>query len=96
MLCYEALSRLTPSPIVELNRAVAISMATGPDTALRIVDELAEDDALRGSHLLPSIRGELLARLVRTEEARTELRIAASLCSNDRTRAVLGEKAASM
>lgn len=96
VLCYEALGRLTPSPIIELNRAVAVSMATGPATALRIVDELAESGSLRGSHLLPSIRGELLARLGRTEEARSELLTAASLSTNDRTRAVLEQKAAEL
>ncbi len=96
VLCYEALCRLAPSPIVELNRAVAVSMATGPAAALAIVDELDGDGALRGSHLLPSIRGELLARLGRTEEARSELRVAASLCRNDQTRAVLEVKAASL
>ena len=96
VLCYEALGRLTPSPIIELNRAVAVSMATGPANALRIVDQLATDDALRGSHLLPSIRGELLTRLGRVEEARSELLTAASLATNDQIRTVLEGKAASL
>jgi len=93
---YEALDRIAPSPIVELNRAVAVSMATGPANALRIVDRLAADGALRGSHLLPSVRGELLARLGRTEEARAELLAAASLAANEREAAVLRRKAASL
>ena len=73
MLLYEVLGRITQSPIVELNRAVAVSMATGPADALRIVDRLYDNGALRGSHLLPSVRGELLAQLGRTEEARSEI-----------------------
>lgn len=96
VLLYEALSRLAPSPVVELNRAVAVSMATGPANALRIVDQLAFDGALRGSHLLPSVRGELLARLGRTEEARTELLTAARLATNERESAVLRAKAAAL
>mgnify|MGYP001169819696 CR=1 FL=1 len=96
VLCYEALGRLSPSPIVELNRAVAVSMATGPATALRIVDDIATSGQLRGSHLLPSIRGELFAQLGRTDEARAELSRAAHLCTNDQTRAVLEEKAAAL
>ena len=96
VVLYEALDRIAPSPIVELNRAVAVSMATGPANALRIVDRLAADGALRGSHLLPSVRGELLARLGRTEEARAELLAAASLAANEREAAVLRRKAASL
>ncbi|WP_234401935.1 RNA polymerase sigma factor [Thermobifida halotolerans] len=93
VLLYEALGRIAPSPVVELNRAVAVSMATGPGDALRIVDRLTEKGALRGSHLLPSVRGELLARLGRTEEARSELLVAAELAANERERAVLRAKA---
>lgn len=93
VLLYEALGRLAPNPIVELNRAVAVSMATGPANALRIVDALASDGALRGSYLLPSVRGELLAQLGRTEEARSELTTAAGLAANERERAVLLAKA---
>lgn len=96
VLLYEALGRLAPSPVVELNRAVAVSMATGPANALRIVDQLAFDGALRGSHLLPSVRGELLARLGRTEEARSELLTAARLATNERESAVLRAKAAAL
>ncbi len=96
VVLYEALGRLAPSPIVDLNRAVAISMATGPANALRLVDELAADGALRGSHLLPSVRGELLARLGRTEEARSELLTAAALATNERQRSVLQAKAAAL
>jgi RNA polymerase sigma factor (sigma-70 family) len=96
VLLYEALTRIAPSPVVELNRAVAVSMATGPDTALGIVDRLASGGALRGSHLLPSVRGELLVRLGRMEEARSEFVTAAALARNDRTRAALEERAASI
>jgi predicted RNA polymerase sigma factor len=96
VLLYEALGRLAPSPVVELNRAVAVSMATGPANALRIVDRLASEGALRGSHLLPSVRGELLARLGRIEEARSELMTAAGLAGNERESAVLRAKAAAL
>ena len=63
VVLYEALGRLTPSPVIELNRAVAVAMAYGPDVGLRIVDGLVERDVLTGSHLLPGVRAELLARL---------------------------------
>jgi len=96
VLLYEALGRLAPSPVVELNRAVAVSMATGPASALAIVDRLVSDGALRRSHLLPSVRGELLARLGRTEEARTELLTAAALTANERESGLLRAKAASL
>ncbi len=96
VVLYEALGRLAPSPVVDLNRAVAVSMATGPATALRIVDRLQSDGALRGSHLLPSVRGELLSRLGRVEEARSELLTAANLASNEREAAVLRGKAAAL
>jgi RNA polymerase sigma factor (sigma-70 family) len=92
VVLYEALGRLAPSPVVELNRAVALSMARGPAGALRIVDHLIADEQLTGSHLVPSVRGELLARLGRTEEARVELARAAQLCGNARERAVLERK----
>ena len=94
VLLYEALSRIAPSPIVELNRAVAVSMATGPAAALAIVDRIASGGSLRGSYLLPSVRGELLARLGRTKEARSEFTAAAALARNNRTREVLEERAA--
>jgi RNA polymerase sigma factor (sigma-70 family) len=96
VVLYEALGRLAPNPVVELNRAVAVSMATGPANALRIVDGLAADGALRGSHLLPSVRGELLARLGRPDEARAELLEAARLAGNDREADVLRRKAAAL
>ncbi|UWX83422.1 RNA polymerase sigma factor [Arthrobacter sp. zg-Y1171] len=94
VLLYEALGRLSPGPVVELNRAVAVSMATGPEAALAIVDRLAAEGALRGSHLLPSVRAELLARLGRTEEARAEFSAAAALARNRREREVLERRAA--
>jgi RNA polymerase sigma factor (sigma-70 family) len=96
VLLYEALGRLAPSPVVELNRAVAVAMASGPLAALPIVDELVATDRLSGSHLLPTVRGELLRRLGRTVEARAELELAARLCRNDRERAVLLRKAATL
>lgn len=96
VVLYEALGRLAPNPVVELNRAVAVSMATGPANALRIVDALAAAGELRGSHLIPSVRGELLARLGRTDEARADLLAAASLTANDREAAVLRAKAAAL
>ncbi|MFD6155873.1 RNA polymerase sigma factor [Nocardia sp. NPDC060256] len=96
VLLYEALGRLAPSPVVDLNRAVAVSMAQGPAAALPIVDELASAPALSGSHLLPSVRGELLVRLGRNSEARAELTRAITLCANDRERAVLSDKLAGL
>lgn len=96
VLRYEALGRLAPSPVVEVNRAVAVSMAHGPAAALPIVDSLAADGALRGSHLLPTVRGELLTRLGRAREARAELARAVELCGNDRERAVLRRKLAAL
>ncbi|MFB7948662.1 RNA polymerase sigma factor [Kitasatospora phosalacinea] len=96
VLLYEALGRIAPSPVVELNRAVAVAMASGPAEALAIVDDLLAADRLPGSHLLPGVRGELLTRLGRTAEARTELELAARLCRNARERAVLLRKAAAL
>ncbi|MFC6091854.1 RNA polymerase sigma factor [Saccharothrix lopnurensis] len=96
VLLYEALGRLAPSPVVDLNRAVAVSMARGPAAALPVVDELAAGGALAGSHLLPSVRGELLTRLGRAEEARAELARAVELCGNERERAVLRGKIAAL
>jgi predicted RNA polymerase sigma factor len=92
VLLYEALGRLAPSPIVELNRAVAISVAQGPASALPIVDGLVAAGTLSGSHLLPSVRGELLGRLGRVDEARREFELAARLCGNERERALLQRK----
>jgi RNA polymerase sigma factor (sigma-70 family) len=96
VLLYEALGRLAPSPVVELNRAAAVAMATGPASALRIIDGLAASGALRGYHLLPATRGELLLRLGRVEEARSEFATAASLAGNDRERALLEAKASGL
>jgi predicted RNA polymerase sigma factor len=92
---YDALAQLAPSPVIDLNRAVAISMAFGPSPALEIVDALAADDRLAGYHLLPSVRGDLLRRLHRSEEARLEFERAAGLTRNTRERALLLERAAS-
>ncbi|GAA4486176.1 RNA polymerase sigma factor [Microbacterium panaciterrae] len=93
VLLYEALGRIAPSPVVELNRAAAVAMATGPASALRIIDALVADGSLRGYHLLPATRGELLLRLGRSEEARSEFVTAAALAGNDRERALLEQKA---
>ncbi|AEF42951.1 RNA polymerase sigma factor [Hoyosella subflava] len=93
VLLYEALGELTKNPVVELNRAVAVSMTSGPLAALEIVDRLSAGGALRGSHLLPSVRGELLAKLGRISEARAELTTAAEQVTNERQRAVLLAKA---
>jgi predicted RNA polymerase sigma factor len=96
VVLYEALGRLAPSPIVDLNRAVAVSMADGPAAALLIVDELVAAGALSGTHLLPTVRGELLARLGRTDEARDELVAAVRLCRSDPERRVLERKIATL
>jgi RNA polymerase sigma factor (sigma-70 family) len=90
---YQTLGRLTPSPVIELNRAVAVGMAAGPAAGLEIVDRLAGEPALRGYHLLPSVRGDLLAKLGRTREARDEFQRAASLTQNARERALLLKRA---
>jgi RNA polymerase sigma-70 factor, ECF subfamily len=86
---YDALAQVTQSPVVELNRAVAIGMAFGPEPALELVDGLASEPALREFHLLPTVRGDLLAKLGRADEARVEFQRAASLTQNARERAVL-------
>ncbi|MFE1253874.1 RNA polymerase sigma factor [Streptomyces fungicidicus] len=86
---YALLAARAPSPVVELNRAVAVSMAEGPAAALPLVDALTEVPALREYHLLPSVRGDLLARLGRTDEARAEFERAASLTRNARERELL-------
>ncbi|MFE9793830.1 RNA polymerase sigma factor [Streptomyces goshikiensis] len=91
---YGRLVQLVPSPVVELNRAVAVSMAQGPQAALAIVDALAREPALRAYHLLPSVRGDLLRRLGRRAEARAEFERAASLTRNARERALLLGRAA--
>jgi RNA polymerase sigma factor (sigma-70 family) len=89
---YGLLAARAPSPVVELNRAVAVSMAEGPGPALAIVDALAAEPALRDYHLLPSVRGDLLARLGRTAEARTEFARAAGLTRNARERELLAAR----
>jgi RNA polymerase sigma-70 factor, ECF subfamily len=91
---YDALAELAPSPVVELNRAVALGMAFGPAAGLELVDELTAEPSLRGYHLLPSVRGDLLARLGRFDEARDEFERAASLTRNERERALLLDRAA--
>ncbi|MGY0388019.1 RNA polymerase sigma factor [Nocardioides sp. WG-D5] len=96
IVLYEALGRIAPNPIVDLNRAVAVAMAHGPMRALQIVDRIAEDKRLDHTHLLPTVRGELLRRLGRTVEAREELERAAAMCTNERERAVLRQKVADL
>jgi predicted RNA polymerase sigma factor len=91
---YEALATLAPSPVVELNRAVALSMAFGPDAGLQLVDQLTSEPALQGYHLLPSVRGDLLFKLGRFGEARLEFARAAALTRNARERELLLERAA--
>jgi RNA polymerase sigma factor (sigma-70 family) len=91
---YDALAQLTPSPVVELNRAVAVSMAFGPEAGLELVDALVAAGSLEDYHLLPSVRADLLARLGRTGEARSELERAASMTRNERERMLLLSRAA--
>ncbi|HEX5897117.1 MAG TPA: RNA polymerase sigma factor [Thermoleophilaceae bacterium] len=91
---YDGLYQLSGSPVVELNRAVAVGMAFGPAAGLELVDELVVEGSLSGYHLLSSVRGDLLARLGRTDEARAELELAASMTRNTRERQLLLERAA--
>ncbi len=91
---YAALAELAPSPVVELNRAVAIGMAFGPAAGLELVDALTAEPALRNYHLLPSVRGDLLSKLGRFDEARTEFERAASITRNARERDLLRARAA--
>jgi RNA polymerase sigma-70 factor, ECF subfamily len=93
---YDTLARLTPSPVIELNRAVAVSFARGPAAALEIVDALGSEPSLERYHLLPSVRGDLLAKLGREDEARAELERAASLTRNARERDLLRARAAAL
>jgi predicted RNA polymerase sigma factor len=88
------LGDVSPSPIVELNRAVAVSMAFGPAAALPLVETLAGDPALKGYHLLPSVHADLLAKLGRREEARAQFERAAGLAKNARERELLLARAA--
>jgi RNA polymerase sigma-70 factor, ECF subfamily len=91
---YDALAQLTPSPVVELNRAVAVAMASGPAAGLELVDALTSEPSLQTYHLLPSVRGDLLFKLGRFDEARREFERAAGLTRNARERALLLERAA--
>jgi RNA polymerase sigma factor (sigma-70 family) len=91
---YDALAQLLPSPVIELNRAVAVGMAFGPASGLELVDALVDEPALSAYHLLPSVRGDLLEKLNRYGEARDEFDRAASLTNNARDRALLRERAA--
>ena len=91
---YDGLSQLAPSPVVELNRAVALSMAFGPETGLEVADALLDEPALKNYHLLPSVRGDFLFKLGRKTEARAEFERAASLTQNERERDLLLTRAA--
>jgi predicted RNA polymerase sigma factor len=91
---YDALASIAPSPVVELNRAVAVSMAFGADAGLSIVDQLLEEPSLKNYHLLPSVRGDFLHKLGRFAEARAEFERAAGMTKNARERALLLERAA--
>ncbi|MET0192589.1 MAG: DUF6596 domain-containing protein, partial [Hyphomicrobiaceae bacterium] len=91
---YGALSEITPSPVVELNRAVALAMLFGPAAGLEVVDALSDEPALKAYHLLPSVRGDLLHKLGRLDEARAEFERAASLTRNERERNLLLARAA--
>ena len=93
---YDALAELTQNPVVELNRAMAIAMASGPEAGLGIVDELVASGALDGYHLLPAVRGDLLEKLGRRDEARAEFELAASMTRNARERDVLRERASAL
>jgi RNA polymerase sigma factor (sigma-70 family) len=92
---YDALARTAPSPVVELNRAVAVAMAFGPAAGLAIVDGLVDEPALKSYHWLPAVRGDLLSRMGRSEEARAEFLRAAGLARNEREKALLTARAAS-
>ena len=91
---YGTLANVTPSPVVELNRAVAVSMASGPAAGLALIDAIAGVPAMKAYHLLPSVRGDLLQKLGRLEEARAEFERAAGLTRNDRERKLLRDRAA--
>lgn len=91
---YDALAQVQPSPIVELNRAVALGMAFGPEAGLELLEQIADDPTLANYHLLPSVRGDLLEKAGRLEEATTEFRRAAELTENTRERELLLSRAA--
>ena len=90
---YDGLAQLAPSPVVEVNRAVAVGRAFGPAAGLEILDAIRSEPSLQGYHLLPSVRGDLLAKLGRMEEAASEFRRAAAMTGNARERALLLERA---
>lgn len=90
---YRALAQVSPSPVIELNRAVAVSMAFGPAAGLAIADALQDEASLANYHLLPSVRGDLLAKLSRRDEAAAEFRRAAALTRNAREQALLRRRA---
>jgi predicted RNA polymerase sigma factor len=90
---YSVLADVMPSPVVELNRAVAVSMTFGPQAGLDLVDQLAAEPSLRGYHLLPSVRGDLLMKLGRTAEAQAEFRRASELTHNARERELSADRA---
>lgn len=96
VVLYEALGRLAPNPVVELNRAVAVAMTGRPEEALEVVEQAAEAKGLRHSHLVPSVRGELLSRLGRTADAQRELLTAADLAGNEQVARTLRAKAAEL
>ncbi|HRH87830.1 MAG TPA: RNA polymerase subunit sigma-24, partial [Rubrivivax sp.] len=89
---YDALGARTPSPVVDLNRAVAVGMAFGPEAALPLVDALAQDPLLQRYHLLHAVRADLLARLGRLDEASDALERAAALTGNEQERQLLDER----
>jgi predicted RNA polymerase sigma factor len=91
---YEALSRLAPSPVVDLNHAVAVAFAVGPAAGLELVDALTSDPSLKNYYLLSAVRGDFLKKLGRHEEARVEFEQAAALTRNSRERALLLDRAA--
>jgi RNA polymerase sigma factor (sigma-70 family) len=91
---YDALAQVAPSPVVELNRAVAVAMAFGPAAGLELVDRLGSEPSLQNYHLLPTVRGDLLQKLGRSQEARTEFERAATLTQNERERRLLRQRAA--
>ena len=93
-MLYDSLAQLTPSPVVELNRAVAVAMAFGPAEGLKLVDTLMSAGSLENYHLLPSVRGDFLFKIGRFAEARAEFERAASLTRNARERHLLLERAA--
>jgi len=95
VLLYEALGQVTPSPVIELNRAVAVGMADGPQAGLDLIDGLVKEGSLEGYHLLPAVRGDLLHKLGRVDEAGLEFERAAALTENERERALLLGRAGS-